>query len=226
MASKMATNSVWKGCQPRTARKRDRFQPCGTSCSRSMSMSRRRPAFRRSSSRTGLHRGVAEEDGQQQAAPQDTHGILVAAVVSSLVQQVQETLVGDGSQQGVDSLEGRGIGQFVPREEGSAQSRRHGKTSREKVLAEKTRNLSPPHRRAGVKIAKKRCWGWDGEGIIDIFGGEQKKKAENIRESTRFRKRARASQVYYQRCLPPPLWYNLPSFGRRPPRRSEKRRGG
>jgi hypothetical protein len=105
---------------------------------------------------TGLPRGVAEEDGQQQAAPQDAHGILVAAVVSSLAQQVQEALVGDGSQQGVDSREGRGIGPFVPREEGSAQSRRQGKTSREKVLAEKTGNLSPPHRRVGVKIAKKR----------------------------------------------------------------------
>jgi hypothetical protein len=42
------------------------------------------------------------------------------------------------------------------------------------VLAEKTRNLSPPHRRVGVKIAKKSMGAWEGEGILAIFGGEQK----------------------------------------------------
>src|SRR5215468_1767966 len=45
----------------------------------------------------------------------------------------------------------------------------------EKESGEETRNLSPPHRGGGVEIEKKRRCGRNGEKIIGIRGGRQKR---------------------------------------------------
>jgi hypothetical protein len=124
-----------------------------------------------------FHGDMTQHNGEQQTAPEDADGVRVATVVSPLGEQGEGTFVGDRGEQSADGLQGGGIDQFVPGEQGSAKSWRHGKTSVKlgaQRLREKTRNLSPPHGGVGVKIEKKRPFGENGEGNAVMSGGEQK----------------------------------------------------
>ena len=82
-----------------------------------MPRSRRSGAFRRLLE-ARLGGGVPAEDGQQPDAPEDADGVGVVAVVAAALEGVEELVVGDEREELFDGVEGGGVVEFLPGEQG------------------------------------------------------------------------------------------------------------
>jgi hypothetical protein len=69
---------------------------------------------------------MAENDGEQQSAPQDTDGVVVATLAAGLAKGNEELAIGDGFEDGADGLQGGRIVEGVPGEEGFGDGDDHG----------------------------------------------------------------------------------------------------
>ena len=83
-ASKTRAGAVRWGSWPRASRKRDRFQPLGMPVDAAMPMRRHRAGLRCSSARQALSGGGGSRIGQQDDAPEDGDGVVVAAVAAGV----------------------------------------------------------------------------------------------------------------------------------------------
>jgi hypothetical protein len=68
---------------------------------------------------------VAEGDGEQDDAPQDRHGVVIAAVAAGLAEAVEQGGIGDGGEEAFEGGERRAVLEGVPGKEGLAEGGLH-----------------------------------------------------------------------------------------------------
>ena len=101
-----------------------------------------------------IDREVTQGDGQQEGAPEDLDGIVVASLAPRRAEGLEQVVIGDGFEETAERLQGRGIFQGVPGEQGLGDGDFHGGSRGSGVGGQPTHSYNATDPRRGCRLGE------------------------------------------------------------------------